>query len=113
MDGPVELTVFPNQAVIILTLPEGPAPPEDSVCLSRSEQLPAPNHTRQLLSWEQTEDHMHMIRHHAPRYQPISLTVPIVQGVRDQIANLGIAEETCAVSAIEASLDSLGAKLRD
>ena len=52
-------------------------------------------------------DRMNMIRHHAPRVQPIAFSVKMTKRVRDKFGDPGLREPARAVTSIEVAFDSL------
>ncbi len=59
------------------------------------------NHSRQILSRKQSNNYVDMIRHNAPREQPVPFPVKVTQGVCQILCNNWILQVTGACAIVQ------------
>ena len=66
-DGPRQVRVVPNSPIVIFPHPEPPGPSEDRVRFPGGRALPAPDDVGQGETVSLFDQHVHVVRHDAPR----------------------------------------------
>jgi hypothetical protein len=96
------VVIVAGQMVVVLLLPERGSVLRDNLKrLFGRERFPTVENVAERLRSVRVNHRMNMVRHHDPRMEPAALSVEEAQGVRDQIGDLGLLQETSAVAGIE------------
>src|ERR1700687_658540 len=67
----------------------------------RAERFPGMYHCRQGLSGKESGHDMHMVRHDAPRKEPIAFLIKVTQGIGHFFCDGGILQVTSACATVE------------
>ena len=70
-------------------------------------------HCRQCLSGKEPGHDMHMIRHDAPRKEPIAFLIKVTQGIGHFFRDGGILQVTSACATVEEALNHWSREARD
>jgi len=70
-------------------------------------------HCRQCLSGKEPGHDMHMIRHDAPRKEPIAFLIKVTQGIGHLFCDGGILQVTSACATVEEALNYGSGEARD
>ena len=106
VQSPTEMRPIPHQRIPVLILPERPSSTHHPTHRRCTELLPRPDNVTYREISRRRKQHVHVIRHHHKRVEPIPNPIEMQDRVLDNLPLFRMSKWTAAMSCVQPLLDS-------